>query len=421
MDNNILQRISIPKPCHEDWSKMTPDQKGAFCGVCNKSVHDFSIRTPEEIERILLSEEEGKICGRFSSAQINIPKDVEIPLHLLPRNLSPFRAFALAVFLVFGTAMFGITDMHGQGSSGALKGKVCIRIKEPAPEEQTETKTTGDVKVEDKQEHTRMVSGGVKYRPAPEVPVPVVQEQPRSMMKGEVSYVKHAENDTLKQSENPLSHPPAASVTSPDLDTINDSERSTQDVEPLVSTQAMITGQTVITPQNALQPVPEQLIYTWGWTVTSPIADSLPATLGLVAIADPTPLPVNPVDITVAVGSSLIETAIQDAIKPESEQEGHSEKATVPSLDAGRGSLTCFPNPTSGPTTLNYTIARRCDVSADVYNAQGKMVKQLFLIRNHYEGVYQNGIDLSELPNGTYIIQLYAGESRHSTRVLISK
>ena len=128
MQPNVFDRISIPKPCHEDWNKMTPDQQGAFCKVCNKSVHDFSMKTAEEVEKILLKEEEGKVCGRFSNTQIQVPKDLEIPLHLLPRNISPFRAFALAVFLVFGTALFGITDVFGQG----IKGKVCIRTIEPA-------------------------------------------------------------------------------------------------------------------------------------------------------------------------------------------------------------------------------------------------------------------------------------------------
>lgn len=41
--------ISIPKPCHEDWNKFASDEKGAFCKVCSKSVHDFTKKKPEEI------------------------------------------------------------------------------------------------------------------------------------------------------------------------------------------------------------------------------------------------------------------------------------------------------------------------------------------------------------------------------------
>lgn len=35
-------KILIPKPCHENWDLMTPDQQGKFCQVCSKTVHDFS-------------------------------------------------------------------------------------------------------------------------------------------------------------------------------------------------------------------------------------------------------------------------------------------------------------------------------------------------------------------------------------------
>ena len=52
--------ISIPKPCHEDWNKMTPDAKGAFCASCQKSVYDFSNKTDQEIISVFEKEEKGK-------------------------------------------------------------------------------------------------------------------------------------------------------------------------------------------------------------------------------------------------------------------------------------------------------------------------------------------------------------------------
>jgi hypothetical protein len=141
MKASVFERISIPKPCHEDWNKMTPDEQGAFCSVCNKSVHDFSSKTEAEVEHILMHAEEGKICGRFSTRQIQPVQDLEIPFHLIPQNISPFRAFALAVFLVFGTALFGITDAFGQG----MKGKVCIRKEITPPVKQESLALLGDV------------------------------------------------------------------------------------------------------------------------------------------------------------------------------------------------------------------------------------------------------------------------------------
>ena len=43
--NNTFQNQSkpiIPNPCHEDWNKMTPEDKGRHCSVCDKVVIDFT-------------------------------------------------------------------------------------------------------------------------------------------------------------------------------------------------------------------------------------------------------------------------------------------------------------------------------------------------------------------------------------------
>lgn len=60
--------ISIPKPCHEDWNKMTPDEKGRHCKVCQKSVFDFTSKTDEYIAKTFT--ENTNICGRFKSTQL---------------------------------------------------------------------------------------------------------------------------------------------------------------------------------------------------------------------------------------------------------------------------------------------------------------------------------------------------------------
>jgi len=42
-------QLSIPTPCHEDWDKMNPVEKGRFCDSCQKKVIDFSNMSDREI------------------------------------------------------------------------------------------------------------------------------------------------------------------------------------------------------------------------------------------------------------------------------------------------------------------------------------------------------------------------------------
>lgn len=62
--------ITIPKPCHEDWSKMSPTQCGAFCKACQKEVIDFSLMSEAEIVD-KLSKASGKVCGRITTDKLN--------------------------------------------------------------------------------------------------------------------------------------------------------------------------------------------------------------------------------------------------------------------------------------------------------------------------------------------------------------
>jgi hypothetical protein len=64
--------IYIPKPCHEDWNKMTPTQQGKFCSACSKQVIDFSLMSDNQIINVLSNQSE-KLCGRFDVEQLQRP------------------------------------------------------------------------------------------------------------------------------------------------------------------------------------------------------------------------------------------------------------------------------------------------------------------------------------------------------------
>lgn len=62
-------KVTIPKPCHENWAAMTPDEKGRFCQVCSKSVRDFTRSSDFEIMQDLSGNSD--ICGNFRADQLD--------------------------------------------------------------------------------------------------------------------------------------------------------------------------------------------------------------------------------------------------------------------------------------------------------------------------------------------------------------
>lgn len=72
----MSQNFHIPKPCSENWLTMTTVEKGKFCELCNKKVHDLTTLNKVEIKNLLKSEE--KVCGRirktYPNSKVNIKK-----------------------------------------------------------------------------------------------------------------------------------------------------------------------------------------------------------------------------------------------------------------------------------------------------------------------------------------------------------
>ena len=103
-------KITIPKPCHEDWNKMTPNDNGRFCGSCSKNVVDFTNMLPDEIQ--VYFQKHSNVCGRFKNSQLD-SLTIQIPNRVLYSQTHYHKMFLLALFIAMGTTLFSCADKNG--------------------------------------------------------------------------------------------------------------------------------------------------------------------------------------------------------------------------------------------------------------------------------------------------------------------
>lgn len=108
-------QLTIPKPCHEDWDKMTPVEKGKFCGSCQKQVVDFSVMSDRQVAEFFKKPSTGSVCGRFMTDQLD--REIDIPKKRIPW-LKYFFQIALPAFFVSKVS----AQTHKVGRVAATKG-----------------------------------------------------------------------------------------------------------------------------------------------------------------------------------------------------------------------------------------------------------------------------------------------------------
>jgi hypothetical protein len=105
--------LSIPKPCNEDWSKMTQKEQGRFCSSCSKTVTDFTQKTRKEIQEYLEQKSSGSVCGRFRREQLDAIT-IEIPNRTFDHPLPFQKMFILTLIFVMGTNLFSCQSSDGK-------------------------------------------------------------------------------------------------------------------------------------------------------------------------------------------------------------------------------------------------------------------------------------------------------------------
>lgn len=102
-------QISIPKPCSEDWNRMTKKEKGRHCNSCNTTVVDFTRMSDEEIKNYFIELKNTKTCGRFYAGQLQSDKNryekILLDLHKKAESEIRFRPLRHVALLVLGSLL----------------------------------------------------------------------------------------------------------------------------------------------------------------------------------------------------------------------------------------------------------------------------------------------------------------------------
>ncbi len=100
-------KVNIPEPCHEDWNKMDTQEKGRFCGSCQKLVIDFTAMSDSEIVNYFKAYKSENTCGHFKKTQI----ERNLKPQETPRRKLFLKELAAACFAFF----LASTDAKAQG------------------------------------------------------------------------------------------------------------------------------------------------------------------------------------------------------------------------------------------------------------------------------------------------------------------
>ena len=114
--NNMENKITIPKPCNENWNSMSPDKNGRFCNSCNKKVIDFTKMKNPEIQKYF-TENSGqeRICGHFKLSQIE--SEESIKYEKLRNRFSRIRIKPIQKIALFSLGLaFTLTSCMGKAA-----------------------------------------------------------------------------------------------------------------------------------------------------------------------------------------------------------------------------------------------------------------------------------------------------------------
>ncbi len=191
-----MQRISINEPCHENWSAMTPSEKGAFCGKCQIDVIDFSGKTPEDVKLILEANVGKHLCGRFKKTQLD---DLNASYaEWDSQSAKTFQSkFLYACLIVFGMTLFSCNTPDEM-----ILGELNIENYQ-IDTNQTETANTNSVKTDSTQDEIKVQQTDEWRHVKGKVDVNYYQNQNEmEYLKGDIAYIPDQQIEEIDSSVN---------------------------------------------------------------------------------------------------------------------------------------------------------------------------------------------------------------------------
>ena len=136
-------KISIPKPCNENWNSMSPNKNGRFCNSCDKTVIDFTKMNNPEISKYFSENSNNeRICGHFKFNQIETEESIKynnLRNRLSRIKIKPIKAvamFSLSLLFTLSSCM-GKARIDGEP---ALSSNDAINENDKSGKENVEVK-----------------------------------------------------------------------------------------------------------------------------------------------------------------------------------------------------------------------------------------------------------------------------------------
>ena len=104
--NSLIRDLKIASPCNARWDDMEGSDFSRFCRSCQKNVYNFTSLSAEEA-RSLLTQREGRVCGRFYRRSDGTVLTQDCPIGLHKRLRKVIYATVLLLFAATGAVALG--------------------------------------------------------------------------------------------------------------------------------------------------------------------------------------------------------------------------------------------------------------------------------------------------------------------------